>query len=85
MLPGPVMTSTFGTVAVPYAIAAIALAPPILKAVLMPQRCIAARSRGFTLPPGAGVQTTISFTPATIAGIAFMRSELGYAALPPGI
>jgi len=30
IFPGPVITSTFGIVSVPYAIAAIALAPPTL-------------------------------------------------------
>ena len=71
------ITSTFLIVCVPYAIAATALAPPTLYAVLIPKRCIAASKSEFTSPPTAGVQTTISLTPATIAGTAFIISELG--------
>ena len=57
-------------------------------------RLIAELSRGLTLepgdlittgtPPGVGVTITSSPTPATLAGIAFISTLEGYAALPPG-
>ena len=33
---------------------------------------------------GAGVHMAMESTPATCAGMAFISTELGYAALPPG-
>ena len=35
-------------------------------------------------PPGVGATMMISGTPATLAGMAFISTEEGYAALPPG-
>ena len=85
ILPGPVITSTLGMVSVPYAIAPIADAPPTLKTCVTLQRWQAARSNSFSSLSGAGVQITISSTPATCAGITFISNEEGYAAFPPGI
>src|SRR5258706_14558973 len=50
-----------------------------------PAMCAAARIAGGTLPSAlGGVASTTSFTPATRAGIAVIRTVDGYAARPPG-
>ena len=49
-----------------------------------PARCAAASTSGLRTPPGVGTTMTISATPATCAGIAFISTDDGYAALPPG-
>jgi len=62
-LPGPQILSTAGTLAVPYASAAIACAPPIVKTRVTPARHAAASTRGLRTPPGVGTTMTISRTP----------------------
>ena len=52
---------------------------------LLPAVAAAARMTGFTLPSfQAGVVITISYTPATLAGMTSMSTVEGYAAVPPG-
>ena len=65
--------STRGTVFVPYAMAAIACAPPILKSLVTP----AARAAAITTGAGRGQATMISRTPAARAGIAVISNEEG--------
>ncbi len=62
----------------------MACAPPIVKARETPARCAAARTSGLRTPSGVGTTITISPTPATCAGITFISTVDGYAALPPG-
>ncbi len=83
-LPGPTILSTAGTVAVPYASAAIACAPPIANTRSTPAIAAAASTIALRTPSGVGVTMTISPTPATFAGIAFISTLDGYAARPPG-
>ena len=75
--PGPQILSTAGIVAVPYASAAIACAPPMVKTRVTCARCAAARTSVLRAPPGVGTATTISRTPATCAGIAFISTDDG--------
>ena len=77
--------STRGIDWVPKARAATAWAPPTRYTSVAPARWAAVSVTGFTRPsfPG-GVTITMRSTPATWAGIIFMRTEEGYAALPPG-
>ena len=84
-LPGPTMRRTGAIVCVPYAIAAIAPAPPIAYTSLTPASSPAASTTcdGSPFAPG-GEQSTMRFTPATRAGTTPMSTELGYAARPPG-
>ena len=49
-----------------------------------PTRCAAASTSGLRAPSGVGTTITISATPATCAGMAFISTDEGYAALPPG-
>ena len=49
-----------------------------------PARKAAASTRALRSPPGVGTTMTISGTPATWAGMAFINTLDGYAALPPG-
>ncbi len=44
----------------------------------------AASTTGVISPPGVGDAIAISSTPATAAGMAFMSTDDGYAARPPG-
>ena len=81
-LPGPTILSTRGTVAVPNARAATAWAPPIRKIRVTPERAQAARTTSVT--PVGGTTAMISCTPATSAGTAFITTDDGYEALPPG-
>ena len=83
-LPGPTILSTGGMVAVPYASAPTACAPPIVITRVTPAIAAAASTMRFLTPSGVGTTITISFTPATCAGIAFISTDDGYAALPPG-
>jgi hypothetical protein len=76
-LPGPQILSTAGTLAVPYASAAMAGAPPIVNARVTPARCAAASTNPLRVPPGVGKTITISGTPATCAGMTFMRTVDG--------
>src|SRR6186713_141166 len=83
--PGPTMQSTRGMVAVPYAIAAIAPAPPTANTRSAFESSAAASVTAAGRPFGAGGEQMItSLTPATRAGIAPMRTLLGYDARPPG-
>ena len=72
-LPGPTILSTRGTISVPYASAAMAWAPPILKT-----RCTPARRAAISTSGGSGhrarggVAMKISGTSTTEAGTAFM-------------
>ena len=84
MLPGPAITSTFGTLSVPYASAAIACAPPALSMRSAPQRSAAAMTAGCTFPPLAGVATKMCSTPAAFAGKTPIITELNSGAVPPG-
>ena len=85
MLPGPTILSTFGTDSVPYARAATACAPPIRKILSTPATFAAAMIFGFGVPSFCGgVHIIISSTPAILAGTAFIRTDDGYAAVPPG-
>ena len=81
-LPGPTILSTRGTVAVPNASAPTACAPPIRKIRVTPDRAQAASTVSVT--PLGGTTATISCTPATSAGTAFMTTDDGYEAFPPG-
>ena len=83
-LPGPTMRSTGAIVAVPYAMAATAWAPPTRYTSATPARRAASSTSGFSTPPGAGTHIATRPTPATRAGTAFISTEDGYAALPPG-
>ena len=76
-LPGPTILSTAGIVAVPYASAAIACAPPIAKARVTPARCAAASSSACFTPSGVGTVMTMSATPAILAGKAFISTVDG--------
>ena len=49
-----------------------------------PQIAAAASTSSLLSPPGVGTAMMISRTPATLAGTAFMITDDGYAALPPG-
>ena len=71
------MVSTLSMVSVPYAIAPIACAPPILYIFFTPDRRAASNTSGLQLPPGVGAHIHILSTPATEAGIAFMRTDEG--------
>lgn len=62
----------------------MACAPPTVKTLVTPATYAAASTMSLRSPFGVGTTIMISFTPATWAGIAFMMTELGYAALPPG-
>src|SRR3990172_9351518 len=84
MFPGPTILSTLGIEEVPYAMAATACAPPTLNTASAPAISAATRTYGFTSPPGVGEQTITSFTPATFAGMTFIRTDDGYVAFPPG-
>ena len=81
-LPGPTILSTRGIVAVPYASAAIAWAPPTRKIRVTPESAHAASTA--SVAPVGGTTAMISCTPATRAGTAFMITDEGYDALPPG-
>ena len=83
--PGPAITSTRGTLSVPYAIAATACAPPAFTTSSAPARDAANNTAGGTDPSGdGGVHTTTRSTPATRAGTTVMHTVDGYAARPPG-
>ena len=77
-LPGPTILSTFGTVSVPYARAAIACAPPTLKILSTPAIFAAAMITGLTEPSFCGgVVMTSSLTPAIFAGMASIKTVDG--------
>ena len=59
--------------------------PPALKTSVTPASFAATNVAGYTLPSGpTGVIIVIRATPATFAGMIFINTEDGYAALPPG-
>ena len=62
----------------------MACAPPILKILSTPTISAAANTKSFLSPCGVGTTIMISLTPATCAGITFIKTEEGYAAFPPG-
>jgi hypothetical protein len=63
----------------------MACAPPTRKTCSStPATTIAAATDGFSSSARGGVATTMRPTPATRAGIAFMRTDEGYAPAPPG-
>src|SRR5690348_11936867 len=84
-LPGPTILSTRGIVAVPYASAAIACAPPTLnrrtpRAARVPRPDVArpaSNAAAMTVASGFGQTTITSPTSATIAGMAVISSEDG--------
>ena len=78
--PGPTILSTRGTLAVPYAIAAIAWAPPTWNTRSTPASMAAAR----TDASGRGHATITSRTPAARAVTAAIRSDEGSGERPPG-
>src|SRR5947209_10091535 len=85
MFPGPATTSTRGIDSVPYAIAAIACAPPARYTVSTWAIAAAARIASGTVPSRrGGVASTTSSTPATRAGMAVISTVDGYGARPPG-
>ena len=73
--PGPTILSTRGIVAVPKASAAMAWAPPTWKMRVTPESAHAARTASVT--PWGGTTATISCTPATRAGTAFITTDEG--------
>ena len=75
--PGPTILSTFGIVSVPYAKAPIACAPPIEKIRSTCATFAAAKTKSFLSPLGVGTTMISSWTPATFAGIAFIRTDEG--------
>ena len=84
-LPGPTIFTQRGTLAVPWAAAATACAPPALHTVSTPDRRAATSVAGSTLPSGpGGVSTMRSGTPATVAGMAVMSVTTGKLPLPRG-
>ena len=83
-LPGPTILSTAGMLSVPQVNAATAWAPPMVQIRSTPARPAAASTAGSSAPRGAGTAITTSPTPATRAGIAFINTDDGYAARPPG-
>ena len=83
-LPGPTILSTAGMLCVPQARAATAWAPPMVQIRSTPASRAAASTAGSSSPRGAGTVITTSPTPATRAGIAFISTDDGYAARPPG-
>src|SRR6478672_12876942 len=84
-LPGPTIRSTDGIDSVPYAIAATAWAPPVLATSVAPARFAAYRTAAWIDPSRwGGVHTTISSTPATLAGTTVIATVDGYFARPPG-
>ena len=78
--PGPTILSTRGTVAVPYASAAIACAPPSRNSRETPASSAAAMTTG----SGRGQTAMMSRTPAAAAGIAVISSDEGSGYRPPG-
>ena len=56
----------------------------MVKTRLTPAMCAAASTISLMIPRGVGTTMTSSRTPATEAGMAFINTEEGYAALPPG-
>src|SRR6185312_9374490 len=76
-LPGPTMRSTGGMVSVPYAIAAMAPAPPTANTRSTFAIAAAARTSGEGSRPRGGEHNTTSPTPAARAGMAPMRTLLG--------
>ena len=80
-LPGPKILSTRGTLSVPYAMAAMAWAPPSRKTRWMPQQAAAYSTSGLW----AGVHSTTSGQPAICAGRASMSTVEKRGALPPGM
>ena len=84
-LPGPKILSTFGTVCVPYAIAAIACAPPTLNTRRTPQRLAMVSTAGSAVPSRrGGVQMMRVGQPAMRAGTASMIAAEGRGATPAG-
>ncbi len=84
-LPGPKILSTLGTVAVPYAIAATACAPPSLNTWSMPHSRATVSTAGSASPSGrGGVQSTRTRQPASRAGTASMIAVEGSGAVPAG-
>ena len=80
LLPGPTILSTWGIVAVPYAIAAMPCAPPTRNSRLTPASSAAAITTG----SGRGHMAITSGTPATRAGMAVINSDEGRGNRPPG-
>ena len=77
--------STGAITFVPYPIAAIACAPPILYISFIPQISAATNIAALIfLSEAGGEHTIILFTPATFAGTADIINDEGYTALPPG-
>ena len=83
-LPGPTILSTAGIVSVPNASAPTACAPPMRNTRSTPASAAAARTVAFICPSGVGVTMMSCLTPATLAAMAFISTDDGYAALPPG-
>ena len=78
MFPGPTILSTLGTDSVPYARAAMACAPPALYISSTPASFAATSVVAYTSPSALhGVVMTIFSTPATFAGITFIRTDEG--------
>ena len=84
-LPGPNSLSHFGIDAVPYAMAAMACAPPTLKTCSTPALRAATRTAGSAVPARVGgVHMTRTGQPAIAAGTASMMAVEGSGAEPAG-
>lgn len=84
-LPGPHILSTRGTVAVPYAMAAMAWAPPALYTASAPVPRREQNLAGLTLPSlSGGVHTMTSLTPAALAGTTVINTVDMSGAVPLG-
>src|SRR5688572_7594804 len=71
---------------VPYAMAAIAWAPPMLKTFVTPVRFAAYRIVGFIFPDASGGEhRIISLQPAILAGMASISTVENKGAEPPGM
>src|SRR5262249_21364176 len=85
-LPGPKILSTFGTLSVPYAIAAMECAPPILNTVSMPHSSAATSTAGFTPPFVVGAEQSTRFgQPTSCAGTPLMITAEGSRDTPEGM
>ena len=79
-LPGPTILSTGGMVAVPYASAATACAPPMRNR----RDTLASTAAASTAGAGFGQVAIISGTPAARAGSAVISRDDGSGCRPPG-
>ena len=84
IFPGPTILSTDGIVLVPYVRLAIAWAPPILSILSTLHKSAATIAKAWSSIELIGHDIMIDFTPATFAGITFIKTVEGYDAFPAG-